>query len=137
MQLEQDHLEGLKWLLEAAAIHQHKILGLGIQPVSKASAELMCPKDRYGVLLEALGAGWLWFTLTASDQVHVDTGLNELSDVTNITSLLTALTVGLCGNSTVFHNRASNVLSAREHLMGQLLPGEYGHGFPAGHYWSR
>ena len=117
--------------VEAAAIHQHKIR-LGIQPVSEASAQLMCPKDRYGVLLEALGTGWLWFTLTASDQVHVDTGLNELSGVTNITSVLTALTVGLCGNSTVFHNRASNVLSAREHLMGQLLPGEYRHGLPAG-----
>ena len=132
VQLEQDHLEGLKWLIEAAATLQQKVLGIGIQPVSEASAKLMCPKNRYAVLLEALGPGWLWFTLTASDQVHVDTGLNELSEVTNITSLLTALTVGLCGNSTVFHGQASHVCSAREHLMGQLLPGEYRHGLPAG-----
>ena len=132
IELEKAHLEGLHWLLEAAATLDQKILGLGIQPVSQASPQIMCPKDRYGVLLEALGPGWLWFTLTASDQVHIDTGINELSDVTNITSLLTALTVGLCGNSTVFHGQASNVYSAREHLMGQLLPGEYRHGLPAG-----
>ena len=56
IELEKAHLEGLHWLLEAAATLDQKILGLGIQPVSQASPQIMCPKDRYGVLLEALGS---------------------------------------------------------------------------------
>ena len=30
----------------------------------------MTPKQRYGVLHEVIGDPWLWFTVTASDQVH-------------------------------------------------------------------
>jgi gamma-glutamylcysteine synthetase len=130
--LEQDHLCGLAILIEAAQATQQRLLGLGIQPRSRASIDLMCPKPRYGVMLEAMGPPWLWFTLTASDQVHVDIGLSELADATNCTSLLTAATVSLCGNSGIYEDQISPACSSREHLMGKIHAGNHRHGMPAG-----
>ena len=130
--LESQHLSGLECLLRATEATQTRVLGLGIQPRSLATPTLMCEKARYGVLHERMGQDWLWFTLTASDQVHVDIGLDELAAVTNTTSLLTAATVGLCGNSSIYHDRSSGVCSAREHLMGKIFSGDHRHGMPAG-----
>jgi gamma-glutamylcysteine synthetase len=130
--LESDHLLGLQTLIYAAEETDQRILGAGIQPLSIASPELICPKARYHVLLDIMGPSWLWFALTASDQVHVDIGLDELAAATNCSSLLTALTVALCGNSSVFHGEDSGVCSGREHLMGQIYPEDCRHGMPAG-----
>jgi gamma-glutamylcysteine synthetase len=130
--LENDHLLGLGYLLRAAEATGQHILGMGIQPRSQASESMICPKSRYRVLLETMGDSWLWFGLTASDQVHVDIGLDELAEATNCTSLLTAITVALCGNSGVVHDRDSGVCSGREYLMGQIFPEACRHGMPTG-----
>lgn len=119
-------------LLAAAAELGVHVLGYGIQPLTPATPGFMTPKERYGVLLETIGAPWLWFTLTASDQVHVSIGRDELVGATNLCNLLAPVTVALCANSPVFDGAPCGAVSAREHQMGEILANTYRHGMPGG-----
>jgi gamma-glutamylcysteine synthetase len=119
-------------LLAAAAELGVHVLGYGIQPVTPATPGFMTPKERYGVLLETIGAPWLWFTLTASDQVHVAIGRDELVGATNVGNLLAPVTVALCANSPVYNGGACGFVSAREQQMGEICADTFRHGMPGG-----
>jgi gamma-glutamyl:cysteine ligase YbdK (ATP-grasp superfamily) len=131
-ELQGRHDEARGPLLAAAADLGLHVLGYGIQPLTPASPGFMTPKDRYGVLLETIGAPWLWFTLTASDQVHVSIARDELVGATNLCNLLAPVTVALCANSPVFDGVDCGAASAREHQMGEILADTYRHGMPGG-----
>jgi gamma-glutamyl:cysteine ligase YbdK (ATP-grasp superfamily) len=124
------HREGLDRLQEAAARRGFLVLGYGIQPLTPATPTFMAPKKRYGVLLESIGQPWLWFTLTASDQVHACVGRDEIVPLTNIGNAMAPVTVALCGNSPIFEGRDQGVCSSREHQMGQIHSGTWRHGMP-------
>ncbi len=109
-----------------------RLLGYGIQPLTPATPELMTPKQRYGVLLQTIGQSWLWFTVTASDQVHLDLNRGERVAVTDLCNLLTGVVVALCGNSSVHGGAASGWMSSREAHMGQIHAGTDRHGMPRG-----
>jgi gamma-glutamylcysteine synthetase len=118
-------------LLEAAEQAGLWVLGYGIQPLTPATSSLMTPKQRYGVLLDVLGPAWLWFTLTASDQVHVAITAEEFVRFTNLGNLLAPITVALCANSPVFEGKVSPWCSAREGSMGQIHAEHSRHGMPS------
>ncbi len=46
---------------------------------------------------EVLGDPWKWFTVTASDQTHVDIGRDEFVSTYNTMNLLTPAVIALCG----------------------------------------
>jgi len=108
----------------------YRILGYGAQPVTPPSGALMSPKARYSVLLQALGDAWYWFTVTASDQVHVDIARPELVAQINLVNLVTPVVVALCGNSPVVGGAMSGAMSAREAQMGDIHAGSFRHGMP-------
>jgi len=119
-------------LLDATGKHGLELLGYGIQPLTPATLDLMSAKERYGVLLEVLGNPWLWFTLTASDQVHVTVGPSELIAQTNLANLLAPVAVALCANSPVYGGQDSGFASAREGRMGEIHAESFRHGMPEG-----
>ncbi|MCB9762404.1 MAG: hypothetical protein H6739_21585 [Alphaproteobacteria bacterium] len=131
VELEEVHLEAMSRLVAAATDAGVAVLGYGIQPLTPGTRALMTPKPRYGVLLEVLHDPWLWFTLTASDQVQVDVGRDEWVALTNLGNLLAPLTVALCANSPIFEGRPCGSVSARESRMGQICAGTWRHGMPA------
>jgi len=133
-QLTDDHELAMEVLLQAVAIHGWRVLGYGIQPRTAATPTAMTPKSRYDVLLQAIGDPWLWFTLTASDQVHASVRRHEVIPLTNVANLLAPVTVGLCANSPVYGDVASGFCSAREGRMGEIHAAEHRHGMPAGPY---
>lgn len=130
--LEALHEAGLAQVKEAAAAEGARLLGTGMQPRTPASSALMSPKARYQALLNSVGPGWLWFTSTASDQVHVDIGRDELWALTNLANLLAPLTVALCANSAVHGGADEGVCSMREWAMGTIGADACRHGMSAG-----
>ena len=130
LHLARDHEQALHRLVTVAAEHGARILGVGVQPKTPASFDLMTPKARYGVMLEALGDSWLTFTATASDQTHVDIAGPEIVPTTNLCNLLSPLIIALCANSGVVGGQDAGVCSWREHAMGTIQPEHGRHGMP-------
>ena len=124
------HEDARAVLFEAADEVGAQVLGYGIQPHTPATAAFLTPKRRYHVLHEVIGEPWLWFTLTASDQVHLDLCRAELSPVTDLCNLLAPVTVALCANSPVFAGAPCGAASARELHMGTIHAGSDRHGMP-------
>ena len=89
--IRQRYEDAMAHLLAAAEAEGLVVLGYGVQPQTEGSRELMTPKRRYGVLHEVLGDAWLWFSVTASDQVHVDVSRSEVLAVNDLANLLCRL----------------------------------------------
>lgn len=126
-----DHEAAMQILLRAVHDRGWEVLGYGIQPKTPASGAFMTPKARYGVLLESLGDPWLWFTLTASDQVHASVCREEVVPLSDTINLLSPLTVALTANSPVYAGAVSGYMSAREGTMGEIHAREHRHGMTA------
>lgn len=101
-------------LVRAAGRQGWQILAYGIQPVSPPSLAIMTPKQRYQSLYRAMGAEWLWYTVTASDQCHVAIGRDELVLMLNFGNLMAPVLIALCANSPVHSGKTSLYCSARE-----------------------
>ncbi|MCB9793792.1 MAG: hypothetical protein H6741_13825 [Alphaproteobacteria bacterium] len=130
--IKEAHEAAIRRLVAAAEATGQHLLGYGIQPRTPASPGIMTGKGRYGELLKVLGEPWLWFTLTASDQVHGAVGREEMIPLTNLTNLLSPVVVALCANSPVFGGAPSGWASAREGTMGGIHAHTYRHGMPRG-----
>ena len=78
------------------------VLGYGIHPRSAPTLELLSPKARYSVLKKVIGQDWLSFTVSASDQLHVDVSRDEITDVLNVSNMLSSVVIAMCGNSSVY-----------------------------------
>ncbi len=129
-QLAAVHEEAVARLLEATAKIDAYLLGYGIQPLSPAHPGLMMKKQRYGALLEIIGKPWLTFAVTASDQVHVDIGREEMIDITNLGNMLAPITVALFANSPIYNGIDSGYSSGREQIMGAIHDEHGRHGMP-------
>ncbi len=130
IQLATDHEAGVKRLVNAAAKHGARVLGIGVQPLTLPSLALMTPKHRYAVLHEVLGDPWLTFTATASDQTHVDVSGPEVVAMTNLCNILSPVIIALCANSGVVGGAHAGVTSWRESAMGTIQPEHGRHGMP-------
>jgi hypothetical protein len=103
----------------------------GVHPTAVASDELMTMKARYRALHDCMGKSWLWFTVTAGDQTHLDVSQDEAASVFAVTNRLTPVVHALCGNSAAPSARSANTIpNAREWRMGELLRED---GFPGRH----
>jgi glutamate--cysteine ligase len=107
-------------LVQAATAAGLRVLGYGIQPRTQARAGLITPKGRYAVFYRSLGRPWLPFTTTASDQVHVDVGRDEVIGVVNVLNLLSGAIIALTANSSVYAGRVGRFCSGREGLLRGL-----------------
>ena len=130
VELAKDHEAAMERLVGVAQAHGARVLGLGAQPITPASAELMTPKPRYLMLQEAIGDAWLSFSATASDQTHVDVSGIEIVPMANLCNLLSPVIIALCGNSGVVGGVDTGVCSWREQSMGQVQPEHGRHGMP-------
>ena len=123
--------EAVARLVSAAARAGWRVLGYGIQPVSPPSLRIMSPKQRYLSLYRAMGEPWLWYTVTASDQLHVAIGRDEMVAMLNYGSLITPIIIALCGNSPIYRGKESRYCSAREGVMAAIRANEHRHGMLA------
>ena len=122
-------------LVRAAARYGWQILAYGIQPISPPRLPLMTPKQRYQSLYRAMGAEWLWYTVTASDQCHVAIERDELLLMLNFGNMMAPILIALCANSPVHSGKLSPFCSAREgqHLLidaHEFRSSEARHGMP-------
>ena len=123
-------------LVMAALDHGWQLLGYGIQPVTPASLPLMSPKQRYQSLYRAMGQEWLWYTVTASDQIQIDIGRDELVHMLNFGNLMAPVIIALCANSPIYAGTLSPYCSGREGQMAAIHANEHRHGMPARPYTS-
>ena len=128
--------EAVTRLVAAALDHGWQLLGYGIQPVTPASLQIMSPKQRYQSLYRAMGQEWLWYTVTASDQVQIDIGRHELVHMLNFGNLMTPVIIALCANSPVYAGTLSPYCSGREGQMAAIHANEHRHGMPVRPYTS-
>ncbi len=115
-------------LVSAAARAGWRVLGYGVQPLSPPNLRIMSPKQRYLSLYRAMADPWLWYTVTAADQLHVAIGRAEMVQMLNYGSLITPLVIALCANSPVYAGRESPYCSAREGVMAAIRANEHRHG---------
>ncbi len=117
-------------LCRAAQAQGWAILGYGIQPVTPPAPGLMAPKARYQALYRAMGDDWLWYTVTASDQIQVAISRDEMIGLLNALLLLSPAMVALCGHSPVYGGRLSPYCSAREGRALEMVRHGTRHGMP-------
>lgn len=123
-------------LVRAAATHGYQVLGYGIQPVTPPTLRLMSPKQRYQSLYRAMGDEWLWYAVTASDQLQVDIARHELVHMLNFGNLMAPVIIALCANSPIYEGKLSPYCSGREGRMAAIHASEHRHGMPARPYTS-
>jgi gamma-glutamylcysteine synthetase len=130
LELQEIHKCALNQLLTHTEQFGWYVLGYGVQPLTQPSLALMTPKQRYGALLEAMGDEWLWYTVTAADQLHVDVARPEMVRLLNFGLLMAPIIVALCGNSPVYNGEMSSFCSAREGIVIQRSRYTNRHGMP-------
>ena len=132
-ELESTFRTALERLVRAAAQLGWRVLGYGVQPLSPPTRALLSPKQRYRTLADIMGADWIWYTVTASDQAHVDVSRDEAVSVLNFGNLMAPVIVALCANSPVVAGELTDDCSGRE---GRMIDAPYGqrHGMIARPY---
>lgn len=123
-------------LVRAASRRSWQVLAYGIQPITPPSLALMAPKQRYQSLYRAMGADWLWYTVTASDQCHVAIRRDEIVNMLNLGNLMAPVLIALCANSPIFGGKISPFCSAREGQHLKIDAHEHRHGMPMRPYTS-
>ncbi len=136
LEIERIMEQAVARLVRAASVHGYQLLGYGIQPVTSPTLRLMSPKQRYQSLYRAMGEAWLWYAVTASDQLQVDIGRHELVHMLNFGNLVAPVIIALCANSPVYDGKLSPYCSAREGRMATIHAGEHRHGMPLRPYAS-
>ena len=123
-------------LVHAAARFGWRVLGYGVQPVSPPTLGLMSPKQRYLSLYRAMGSAWLWYTVTASDQLQFAISRDEMLHMLNYGNLMAPIIIALCANSPLYAGKLSPFCSAREGVMADIRSTEHRHGVPPVPYAS-
>ena len=132
-ELESAFRTAVERLVRAAAQLGWRVLGYGVQPLSPPTRDLLSPKQRYHALADIMGDDWIWYTVTASDQTHVDVSRDEAVSVLNFAILMAPVVVALCANSPVVAGALTGDCSGRE---GHMIGSPYGerHGMIARPY---
>lgn len=122
--------EATRRVVHAASRFNWMLLGYGIQPVTPPTLALMTPKQRYQSLYQAMGAEWLWYTVTASDQTQIAIRRSEAIRMLNFGNLMTPVIIALCANSPIFDGELSPFCSGREGHHEMIRATEHRHGMP-------
>lgn len=123
-------------LVSAAARFSWRVLGYGVQPLTAPQLSIMTPKQRYQSLYRAMGAEWLWYTVTAADQCHVAIARHEVLHMLNFGNLMAPVIIAFCANSPVYAGKLSQFCSSREGHHSLIRANEHRHGMPAQPYTS-
>ena len=123
-ELEKAFYTAVERLVRAAAQLGWRVLGYGVQPLSPPTRGLLSPKQRYHALADIIGDDWIWYTVTASDQAHVDVNRDEAVSVLNFAILMAPVVIALCANSPVVAGTLTGDCSGREGRMINALYGE-------------
>lgn len=115
---------GLARLVQAAGQLGWRVLGYGVQPLTRPARALLSPKQRYAALADVMGDDWVWYTVTASDQLHVDVSRGEAVAVLNFANLMAPVVVALCANSPVVAGALTGSCSSREARMVEAVHGQ-------------
>ncbi len=118
-ELAEDLVPALRLVGGVAREAGYRLLGYGIQPRTPPANDLLTPKVRYEALVRAIGLGWLRWTVTASDQVHVDVGRDELVRAMNAMNGCSGALIALCANSSIYGGRPG-AASGREALSARV-----------------
>lgn len=121
---------GVERLVRVAAAYGWRVLGYGIQPITPPALSLMTPKQRYQSLYRAMGGAWLWYSVTAADQVHWAITRDEVIPALNFGNLMAPVLIALCANSPVHAGALSPYCSAREAQHVLIHASEHRHGMP-------
>jgi gamma-glutamylcysteine synthetase len=116
-ELREDFDRALAAVLPAVGRAGYRLLGYGIQPRTPPGPELLPPKRRYSVMIRATSGRWIRWCVTASDQVHVAAGRDELIPLLNAMNGLSGAIIALTANSSVYGGRRGRFASGREGLM--------------------
>ena len=122
--LERRCRSALARLVQAAAQLEWRVLGYGVQPLTPPTRALLSPKQRYHALADIIGADWIWYTVTASDQAHVDISRTEAVTLLNFGNLMAPVVVALCANSPIVAGAPTADCCAREGRMIQAVHGQ-------------
>ncbi len=122
--LEELFRAGLARLAQAAGQLGWRVLGYGVQPLTRPTRDLLSPKQRYGALADIMGDDWIWYTVTASDQLHVDVSRGEAVATLNFANLMAPVVVALCANSPVAGGALTGSCSSRE---ARMVDAAHGH----------
>lgn len=128
LDLARDHQKAMAILAPAVRRAGCRLLGFGIQPRTPPGLRLLSPKRRYPYLVEATDGRWLSWCITASDQVHIDAGRDELVAVMNAMNALSGAIIAFTANSSVYRGRVGRLASGREGLMASVTGEPYRHG---------
>lgn len=126
--------EAVRPLVRASSRLGWRVLAYGIQPISEPELRIMSPKQRYQSLYRAMGQEWLWYTVTAADQVQIDITQQEAVAMLNFGNLMAPVIIALCANSPVYGGKLSPFCSGREGEMALIHANEHRHGMPAAPY---
>ena len=119
VELERDFAPALRTIDAVARGAGYRLLGYGIQPRTPPGPAMLTPKARYEALAGAIGQGWLRWTVTASDQTHVDIGRDELVRAMNALNGCSGALIALCANSAVYGGRPG-AAAGREALSARV-----------------
>ncbi|TDA66983.1 MAG: hypothetical protein D9V47_11745 [Clostridia bacterium] len=111
---------------EFAAAEGVSFLGLGVQPLTPPGRELMMPKARNLFWEEVFGNDRVYlFTVTATNQVHVDVAPEEAIRAVNVFNALAAAQIALHANSAIWQGRlAEGYKALTEQAWEWWLPGD-------------
>lgn len=111
---------------EFAATEGVSFQGLGVQPLTPPGRELMMPKARNLFWEEVFGNDRVYlFTVTATNQVHVDVAPAEAIRAVNTFNALAAAQIALNANSTIWQGRLVEGYKAlAEQAWEWWLPGD-------------
>ncbi len=98
---------------EAAEARGLYLLGVGVQPFTPPSVDVMMPKERYSHMHRVMGDNLLNMTLTAAAQCHIDVSKGEVSGVINALNGFAPAMIALTANSTIVEGRKSGYLEFR------------------------
>jgi len=141
-ELKEKHENGVQTLLRAAHSMgpSQRVLGIGMQPFSPPTRELVIDRQRYLAMFEALGSdNWSWFAVTASDQIHIDAHRDELVVGLNAANAIAPIVAAVCGNSPVSSGKRAphGAIAGRDAALLNLE--RYGFpdhlGFGPKHHW--
>ena len=105
------------------------LLGYGIQPLTAPSRKLLMPKERY-LFFEKLstnktipkseGADSSLLNITASNQCHIEIGLENAIPATNVLNALSGLQIILHANSPIWEGQVDPVYKANREMFWDI-----------------
>ncbi|MGK0364314.1 MAG: glutamate--cysteine ligase [Saprospiraceae bacterium] len=127
--LQSHLLELLFFLMDFFESQNCRMLGYGIQPVSCPSKKILMPKERYSFLEKLSTTRFLpkseggdpsFLTITASNQCHIQIGLEDAVLANNVLNALSGLQIALHANSPIWKGKVDTTYKATREILWEF-----------------